>query len=449
MADAYIDSTLASGLNDGSDWDNAYNAGTNADWSSAATRASAAGDVVYVSNDNLSNSGDVNFNVNANHTRDNPLKVIVKTPSGATGGTVVSGYSQTADLGQVGAGDGGTAHFACNGHMWAWGLRIDGQDLSTFISNAGSLVLQNSLYRSNKTTSETLTFGSESAMLCINSDIEFSGTNGGNFNAGDGSSLTMIGGALTITGSLDFIAVGSVKQLTMLLSGVDCTGVSSSAQMITNSGGESGGTDVRFENCKWPATLPTLVSTPGNLKTTDRIILSQDQAILRAEYRQGLVIPETSITRSGGANSDGSSPYTLKVEASSLATRTTPMKHLLAISNYGDITGTTIKVHMASNTGVALTSDQIWIQVSASRASAHYQAITTTAIEETPTTYTDESGSEVWYSTGTTDLTGYEEQSMSVSPAVATEGLIYVWLFVAADFDTTYNLYVCPKLDIA
>jgi len=446
MPDQFIDSTLTTGDGLGGDWDNAYKAGTQVDWNSALSGADTVDDIIYVSNDNATIlTSDITTVVNSVHTVDRPLRIIVATPTGTTTQTPVTDHG-TAGNGEI---DGnGLRDPEMPGNVWFWGLRIQNFDGYNIATVGAVVTFQRCFYGNIKSAgSEFAALQSKGVVNFIDTDLELKNNNNFIRFSGDACSFNMIGGSIkTDVNAEKIIECGGNASGKAMFSGVECSGVNSGTDIAQ--GGALESLVVEMDNCKF-GTLPALFgSTLTNLTHESRVIVTQTQGLVSAQYRNGNLLQETTINRTGGADFDGSTPYCLKVESTSIATRTSPMRHLLAISNFGDVNGKTIKVHMASNTGTALQSDEIWIEVHVPTSSGVAQFSTVNTLTGTPSTYTDESGSEDW-NDGGGDLTGYQEQSMSASPGVATIGLIYIWLYVAKDFTTTNNLFVDPKIDIA
>ena len=444
----YVDST-AGGTPDGLAWATAYNVGNQTDWTNVFGLAAAAGDIIYVSINNATVcAADTTQTVNANHTPDNPLKIVVGTPNGATG------ITPTTTIPASGSGEisgNSLRHMIINGNIWAWGLRFVNMDNHTFLSADNCWTFQLGYIGLDKTASaELYNIGNHARLIMFNSTLDVSGADHTLALQADGAGIEMYGGAITSDSSAAKIfQVNDVKSFSLLCVGTDMTGINSATDLIQSTG-DMEDLDARLIGCKMGATWPTLFgSALSTMDNKSAIIVSEEQGTMSAQYHNGNVL-EDGVYRDGGAKYDGTNQYTLKIETEATISRTNPLKHLLAVSNFGDINTTTVKVHFATDMASALQDDEIWIEVTATAATSTSSDSSVAELEGTPANYTDESGSEVWKTAADADLTGYQEQSMSVSPTVTTTGLVYVVLCVAVDITTGGKvLYVDPKLDIA
>lgn len=446
MADVFIDSNAA-GANDGTSWTDAYNAGTQADWSSAATDAATAGDRIIVADVNATVcSSNFSVTVNANHTQDDPLKIIVSDVVGSTTVTPVTDYG-TSGNGEIDGNASNDIQF--NGFAYIHGLRFVNMDSSIWDGGANScMTYEKCLWDMNKAASaEELRLSNGGKVTLIDTDINMQ-TQAHSINMTlDAGSIQMIGGSIATDSNVtNIFEVTSARSGHILGTGIDCTSINASTDMVQT--GVVEGFNALFEDCNWPATMPTLYgSTVTNLGTFDYIIASGDQHEISAFYRNGTVLHETTIRRADGADT-GSQTYSIKFESTSSTRRSNPLRHLLAIANPGDLDTLTIKAHFAQNSGGALDNDEIWIECLTPTSAGVSSDTDRNLLGGTATTHTDESGSVDWRD-GAGALTGYNEQSCSVTVSGATAGELYVYLCVNGDFTTTNNLYVDPKLVIA
>jgi hypothetical protein len=444
MTDVFIDST-AVGSNTGVDWANAYNAGTQVDWNNAATDASAAVDRVIVASDNATVlTGNLSLTVNANHTLFDPLEIIVSASGSGTTVAPVSDHG-TAGNGEISGASNFDINF--NGFVYIHGLRMINMDASSLDGVGDPLVLEKCFYGMTKTLSaENFIIASGSSVTWIDCDIEMSGNNHNFLIGTDSPSIKMIGGSFTTDSNVArIINIASGKSVDAQFFNVDMTGIDAAtdlAQGVTNEG-----IVATYYNCKWNSTMPTLWgSTITNLKQLSRIIATGPDFEIAAQYSNGNLLDETTIRRAGGADT-GSQTYSIKFESTSNAVRNQPMRHLFRVENPGDLDTLTVKLHFANNQG-ALTDDQIWIETSAADSTTIISETDRNLLGASATTHTDESGNVDWRD-GAGALTGYNEQSCEVTFSTTTAGPIWVSLCVAADFTTTNNLYVDPKLVIA
>lgn len=442
MTDYYIDST-ATGANTGLSWTDAWNGGGQADWTSAMSSASVAGDRIFVAHDNATTlTADFSGTVNANHTKDNPLEIIVANSATTT---PVSDYGASGN-GEVDAG--GTYHFALVGHVYVYGLRIQNMDGVNLDSSGRSPVYERCLIGLDKTSSaETYIFNNGGEVTLIDSDISLASQAHRIYFGNDGCAFRMYGGAITSDANVTHIFnIPATKSATVELIGVDMTGINAATDIFQGGAAES--FTAVLDNCNWPATIPTLYgSTISNLGDLDYIKVTGDLNEISTQTRYGQILTETTIYRDGGAN-DGANDYSLKVESNSTASRVCPLRHLLVIDNPGDLDTLTVKVHFAQNSGAAISDNDIWIECHTPTSTSVSSDTDRVAPSVSSTNHTDESGSVDWRN-GAGALTGYNEQSCSVTVSGATTGLLYVFLCVAADFTTTNNLYVDPYPVIA
>ena len=441
MADVYIDST-ATGANNGTSWADAYNAGTHVDWNSAMTDASAAGDIVWVAHDNATVSGaDINLTANANHTQNNPLRIVVANSST---GDPVTDYG-TAGNGEV---DANNLDFDITGHFYISGLRVISMDGSAMSGGSGgSATWEKCLYSTDKGTAETFGNSSEGQVLFKDSDIDFSGADH-NINLPDNFVFRMEGGSMTTDANVNEIFIYSANAGAVIdMNHVDMTGINATTDLINDT--STGMNRANFNFCKWNATLPTIFgAATSELSFCDKVTITGSPIETQTQYRFGTVLDETTIRMASGAT-DGTTDYSLKVESNSNAARNSPLRHFLALVNAGDLDTKTIKVHFAQNSGAAIDDNDIWIECYALTSSGVKLITDRLGLGETTTTnHTDESGNVDWRN-GASALSGYNEQSCSVTVSGATTGILQVFLCVGADFTTTNNLYVNPKVVVS
>lgn len=440
MADVYIDST-AGGTNSGTQA-NPYNAGTQVDWTNAATDASVAGDIVWVAHDNLTTLGaDLDFTVNANHTEDNPLKIVV---ANSATWTPVSTYGASGN-GEI---DCNNNHFSPSGHATIHGLRVSTSDSCNIGGgSSGSIRWEKCFLLIDKSTGENFFTSSETSIVFVDTDIDIQ-TSDHDLQLLDNTTWLFYGGSITtdanVTKVFDIIsATGGYVEL----NNVDLTGINASTDIFNDTG--IGLIQAFLNNCNFAATLPTIFGAAATgMSSGHQIIASGNQAEISAQYRKGTVVDETTIYRASGAT-DGSTNYSLKMEPNSNATRAAPFRHLMTVTNPGDLDTLTIKVHFAQNSGGAIDDGDVWIECYAATSAAISTNTDRLDLGETTTTnHTDESASVDWRD-GAGALTGYNEQSCSVTVSGATEGILYIYFCAAADFTTTNNLYVDPLPVIA
>lgn len=442
MTDYYIDSNAA-GANNGTSWTDAWNAGTQADWASAIAAATVAGDRIFVAHNNATVcSADLALTVNANHTKDNPLQIIVANSSTSA---PVSNYGASGN-GEI---DGNSSwDVTWYGNFYIYGLRIQNHDSGSIDGAGASPVYERCYYNANKSlTGEVYSYSNGGEVTFIDCDINLANNDHSFTMWNDACGFRMIGGSITTDANVtEIFTVTSTKSGFIELIGVDLTGINAATDLCSGAASEK--LIVRADNCNWPATMPALWGgSSSDLTDLSSIIVTGDQNEASGYTRYGTFLQETTIYRSGGAT-DGTNEYSLKIESNSVASRASPFRHLIAIDNPGDLDTLTIKVHFAQNSGAALTNEDIWIECLTPTSASVSSDTNRTDLSASGSTLTDESGNVDWRN-GVSALASYSEQSCSVTVSGATTGLLYVVLCVAADFATTNNLYVDPYPVIA
>lgn len=444
MATYRVDST-ATGADNGTSWTDAFPT-----LQGGLTAASSLGDIVLVDDGhNESPSADTNLAVNAAHTKEQPLQIVVVDKADDT---------PVSDYGASGNGEidvtAGHYHIAfTGGAVKVWGMRFIAEDSVSAPQFTSHIRFERCYYALVPSSSEDLQPDAGIYVEFIDCDIDFGTTYvvPFTFGSGDDGSQLFISGGSYIGGPTGarLVRADVDSNGKVLIVGCDLTGFNTSGAFVEVSGVLESLT-VDFINNILPATEPALFAgAKTNLTPGSYIKMVGDEPYRFSQVLfNGTMVEETTIRRTSGA-SDGSTAYSLKIESDSSARESSPMRILLACQNYGDLSGKTLKVHFAQDSGAptAIKDIDIWLEVSAAQASAQDWRTTRTLPLATGSDHTDESGSEDWRNGGGA-LSGYTEQSISASGFGTTQGMVYVWLCVARDF-TTDNLYVCPKIEIA
>jgi hypothetical protein len=416
------------------------------------TAATTLGDLVYVHKTHFENpSADMNLAVNSAHTREQPLQLVVVDMDSSD--TPVSDYQASGNA-ELDVSAGGYHVVFTTGSVYVWGMRFKMTDSVSGTHFVNSQTFEQCRYEINTTNGELVQAGSRSKLVFIESDITWTGTGNVRFylaSSSDGQSIEVYGGSFsTAAAASSFYEIGGDSNGKFYASGVDLTGMNTSGNVI-NIAGTSESCDVAVTNCKLPATEPTIIAgTLKNLPANSAVDVVFEEAFRRYSARfNGIAVEETTIRRASGA-SDGSTDFSLNVSSTSDARESSPYRVLLACQNYGNLSGKTLKVHFAQDSGAptAIKDNDIWIEVHAATSTASDFTKTNPIPLAAGTNHTDESGSEDWRD-GAGALSGYTEQSISASGFGTTQGMLYVWLCVAADYTTTNSLYVCPKIEIA
>lgn len=440
MTDYFVNSA-ATGLNTGLNETDAWTS-----LASAYATATVLGDRVFVDPAHLENlSADANYSAGGAHTRQNPLQIIV---ANLTTKVPVANYGASGN-GEI---NGGTSwHVNFDGNQYIWGLRIITGD--TVAITDSQMVYENCYWAVEKsTTSEQITMGAQGdTVSLINSDVKFDNHDHRLAFNNDAQGLEMIGGSLSAnyaSTSQSLFQISADRSAQLWFANVDMRGVHANRNMFSF-GTTVELTNVYMVNCPLADPAPSITNDTIDIRPPGRITITGEQPYMRREFKDtGNLIEETTILRDGGA-SDGTIPFSLKIQSNSNAKRTRPFRILLACQNVGNLSGKTIKIHFAQNSGVptALKSSDIWIESNIATSTGMDHRTSGEAPGVVGSDLTDESASEVWKN-GVSDLSGYTEQSMSLSGFGTTQGMVYIWLCVAADFSVN-NLYVCPKPEIA
>ena len=450
MATYYYDGALATGLNDGSSWTDAYQT-----LQAAATAATLVNDIIYVKETSLETFGlDTSIAVNAAHTKLAPLRILVvdSTASDAP----VSNYGTTGN-GELNVSGSFEIKFT-TGSVYIWGLRYILIDSAAATDFGENVTFERCYYFMNNTGGENITFGTADVVTFIDTDIDFSSGNHQFDFTNDCTGLKMFGGSITASGTSatrGLVAFNSTKSGWAKFYGVDLSAFNAARPLAEIPAADSEGIDVSYVNCKFGGTRnPISVGDPIYMPQQSMISVAGSEAYLREEQQHnGALTTSTAIYRNSGAT-DGTTNFSFDIASTANATERQPYKILLAAQNYGNLSTKTLKVHFAQNSGgspvTALKDTEIWITAYSPTSTAIDSRYSRGLPLAAGSTLTDESASEDWINTGVSpvSLGGYTEQSMSLSGFGTTEGVVRVYLNIAKDFSTD-NLFVCPKIEIA
>lgn len=437
----------ATGAANGDSWTDAY-----VTLQAALTALTTLGDIALVHQTHSeAPSADTNLAVNGTHTEVQPLQIIVVDKDNSD--LPVSDYQASGNA-EIDVTAGHYHLRFTGGAVHVWGHRFISEDAVSGSHFTSHCTYERCLWQIIATSDEDLTIDNGIIVRFKDSDIILSNaatnTTFSHLGGDDGGQLLVEGGSIATSNSnarlVEYIGVSNGHDR---FEGVDLTGLDTGMTLVSIAGAVES-MSCKFINCTLPGTEPALITgSLSNLRAGSEIVMTHDEPYrMQLARHNGTAIEETTIRRSGGA-SDGSIAYSLKIESDSNARESNPFKILLACQNYGNLSGKTLKIHFAQNSGspTAIKDIDIWLEVSAAQASAQDWRSTRALPLAAGSDHTDESGSEDWRNGGGA-LSGYTEQSISASGFGTTQGLVYVWLCVARDF-TTDNLYVCPKIEIA
>lgn len=445
MATYYYDGSLASGLNDGTSWTDAYQT-----LQAALTAATVVDDIIYVKKSSLETFGsDTSLAVNAVHTKLAPLRILVVDDAASDAPVSTYGTSGNGELNVSGAFE---IKFI-TGSVYVWGLRYIFRDSAAATDFTENVTFERCYYFLNSTGGEKLTSGTADVITFIDTDIDFSSGNHQFDFTNDCGHFRMFGGSITASGTsgtLGLVAFNSTKSGIVRLYGVDLSAFNSARPLIEIPTANAEHIVAEFVNCKFGGTRnPITVGNPIFMPQSDVISISGSEAYLREEQQHnGKLTTSTTIYRNSGAT-DGTTNFSFDIASTANATERQPFRVLLAAQNYGNLSGRTLKIHFAQNAGAptAIKDVDVWITAYSPTSGAIDSRYSRGLPLASGTNLTDESGSEDWRNGGGA-LSGYTEQSMSLSGFGTTEGVVRIYLNIAADYSTN-NLFVCPKIEIA
>ena len=459
MADIYVDLSLSTGSNDGSDWANAYQ-GTNGFISAAS--ASSAGDKIYVKGTDTSLA--VNITITFPGTdANNPVEVLscksgttAEPPANSdltdglrTGNSTRAYDNSPAHIGFASAND----DINIRGYANIYGMLL--------APTRNFSVAQSSVASGVKFEECKLTFGAEFnhgfsgsplgglseftncelQSLDASANLEFrrGGTAvflGCAFTRDDTFTPTILAlGENHFAGRVQFIGCDFTDYPATDL--VDCTNIGSGTVEFWNCSVASGqslvtGTAVETTSCKFIGLDDVTGKSSGSIR--ESLVFTH----------QGEVASETTAIRTGGADDGASGGYSWALTPIINGTRDN--LHALktdwmAVWIEGDGTSKTIEVPIANSGSGDYDDDEVWLEAMFPSAGGTAQwdfATNQMDLLDTPSTISDDAVS-VW---GTGAGNG---QTLSLSVAPDYEGLLYVRACFAKNFGSSpETLYVDP-----
>ena len=423
---------------------------TGGDWSSshatfteAAAAAAALGDRIFVSDQFLQVVGDTDLVAPAAHTRLEPLSMVVVDHNNTAIRRTT--YNGTPGNGEINGQP--NAHIRFVGNWYIRGLRIIEGDTSTHFTSGCQVKLEDCLFGYIKTTAENIQQSAGSIVFLKNTDVIFQDGNHYWQIANNNNSFIMHGGSFTHSFATPtyFFRWAGGKAGTFELEGVDFSNSNAPNELITVSG-DAQLFMARLVGCNVPSAWPRMSDTSrGYLKDTYYMQEVPLWPLYESRFNDqfGEKKASTIIYRANGA-SDGETNYSLQfaVNSGASANGFNASTHQLAAVNAGDLSGKVLKVHYANNKR-ALADKDIWVEVLTS-AGIYSNRV---GSGMTGNTHPDESGNVDWRD-GAGALTGYNEQSISISGFGTTSGISLIRVNVSEDFSTD-NLFVCPKMEIS
>jgi len=475
VANVYVDFTLATGLNNGSSWANAYQAAAGL---VSAASAAAAGDDVWCKNhvsDSSTTARTVDF---TNGTLGNPVRVwgckAATTneppqasdliPGLATGNSTpayddagIPGVTQTS----------ASANISIHGFFRAYAMKLlAGQNMNVGESNTratGGRIFEECYLKGNNganSSARPFDFGygssspKDSILELVNCHLQVHDSD--DFFRSQGAALRLIGGKLTSSGtkiaSGFIVPTESSKQV--ILRGVDLSDFG--AVPIVNRATLC--SVVTLERCRVAASWSLSSGTWGfqglvrSHLTRENPSFSSTDSIRqwKEDSPQGSCASETTVVRSGGADDGGSGAHAITMIPAVGATvdnhwalKSPPLTGWVAAGSQ------TLTIYVANSGAGDYQNDEVWVEVSypSESTSAILPKMKTTqmALLGTPANLTDDTSSDWGTGAG-----GRNAQKLEVAIAPAYEGPIEVIVCFAKRFAASpETLYIDPQVYIS
>lgn len=463
MANVFVDSTLLTGLNDGTTWADAYRSIETAMNGSNV----AAGDDVWWMNQETSGSLVI---IDGPSDKTNPARLHgVKSattaeppaqsdliPGWRTGETRTLANRAYKDTDSPQAETTGTVDVRLRGYVYAYGCRFvtdvdfdpdsaldEGWECEeclfeiTRVGSANWHVAAASVSR-NKFKYINCGFETNNAsnrIQCENSNCELYG-------------LEMIA---TVVPTV-FLSGGSRPTGHLRFIGSDFTGLSTTLINLAS----VGASEIIFKNCSLHASVALTTGTPNGRYRLEfhgcsSVTGKSSGSILDLDIstNAGDMLEETTAVRTGGANDGAAGAHSWAMTPNVNDTRD---NYYSLESSWitgwieGDGTSKTLTIFIANSGAADYNDDDVWLEAmypSDAGTSQHTQLTNQMDLLGTPTAVTDDTGS-TW-GTG-----GNNHQKLQLTIAPDYEGAIYCRVHFAKNFSSSpETLYVDPKLDIA
>ena len=455
MADVYCDQSLGTGLDDGTDWTNAYKA------LATALNASnvVAGDTLWVKGNFATAAGLSLRGVNA-FTTDPPQVIACKSATTATPpvqsdlipglrtGQSVLAYddADAPTLTQTTAG----ADIQMDGWMTIYGLVLKARDDFGFSPNNTSVLLEECEIRCGH--GEAGSF----SMLGAGANPRYFRMKNCKLSAGTGGAITNSSkhGRLKFKKCiLDIPASTMVQNSGGNITFDSCDFSSQTNTILGAAGGLNTNFDMSFNNCKINASSALVT---GSILATFRTEFTHTSSATGKTTGQsfqevdiitdnGDVVLETTRVRTGGADDGATGGWSLAYTPVVNGTRDNREGIIgpkMAIEVVGDGTAQTLDVFIAnSSASTDYQDDEVWLVVKSPSATgtADYDFDTTQMdLLATPSNIADDTGS-TWGS----GANNHQKLSVSISPDY--DGFIECWVVFAKNFGASpETLYVDP-----
>lgn len=463
MADVYVDLSLATGLNDGTSWTNAYQGAAGL---ATAAGASSAGDNIWVKGQDATSGA--SRTLSFPNSSGNPVKVIgcksSPTPSeppvqselipgwrtGETRTEANRAYND-GDIPHIGARTAGGYDIIIDGEAYFYGIKFDADDnIQLAYTNTSVLRFEECGIVYGQTTVGEVYIGStsvsdEGRVSFIN--CEFSTADDGNNNIDLRSSCIKEFYGCVIGGRIQTHVVTVDDEEN---SGADFWGCDFSEYAHTGITQLRNGSVIRFMNCKLHASTALMngVANPGRVEAwqCDSTTGKTSGTITNFEMVDvhGSIVDDTTSVRTGGAN-DGTSNHSLAFTPAVNKTREN-YEPLVGPWMYfwidGDGTAQTLSVYINNDSASDYNDDDVWLEVmfpSAAGDTMHTFATTQMDLLGTPSAVTDDTTS-TWGGSRT------QAQTLSASIDPDYKGVGYCRVCFAKTFAASPDvLYVDPK----
>ena len=435
----YCDLDLASGLNDGTTWANAWQT------FAAAIAGLGAGETLYIKG---TGTDGATINDAFNGTKDNPCIIIGVTIGTSaeppTASDVVANRAATLPSVNVGGVDD---IVISGGWAYVWGVNFTCLDNMFLITPShGGLIAEECIF----TCTDEMRFGEESEITMIWHNCNYVPVDAGSFFNFTGGTFEWHGGsvdaAVTPTSGLfRFGDAGAGISATFV--GVDLTNVTGILFDWTTDFGRSN--KVKLENCKMASgfTLGTRADADGWNTMVEANASKAGTGVsshvpdMRKESYLGLIESETTIIRTGGA-SDGTNTFSIKMTPDDNVT----YERYVGLRSYplhgwlNSTSAVTVTIYVYNATA-DVQDDEVWADLFyAGNDSAQY-AIKSTRLSTplvTPSNLSDDTS--LW------PATAAFAQKLTFSITADHVGPMFAYVYYGKDTTSLPPLYVDPVL---
>ncbi len=443
MTDRYVRSTDGSDADSGLTW-----ALADATLGASAT-ADSAGDRIFLSQVHAETQATSNT-LTSSGVISSPVQILCGNDIAEPPATLAT----TATVSTTGASD-----ININGHFYAYGIIFTaGDGLSAAIFRIGnsagdSQYYENCSFRLGGSNSANRIYvvnasGSNPPLVkWKNVTVRFAGAaqaisvNGGFFEWEGGS---IAAGGTNVTSLITSSTSGAA---TALISGVDLSGLSSTANLVALA---LSGLTVIFRNCKLPASWSGALATGTRFAAFRAEMHNCDNAdtnyrIQIADFA-GDLVQETTIVRTSGA-SDGTTALAWKMSSSANCNFYSGRFASPEIVKWNDAVGSslTATIEIVHDSVTALNDDEVWLDIQYLGTSGIPLSLfaTDTKADVLASATAQTSSSVTWTTTG---ITNVNKQKLVVTFTPQEKGFIHARIIMGK---ASYTIYVDPLLTVA